>query len=66
MAAFILKKIKNSVIYYGRGFLMETKTWLVKAKNQKLITNEDSQILLKNLGLIHKKLNGYIMSISSK
>lgn len=56
-------KENKQFCYYGRGSLMETKTWLTKANNRKLILKEDFQLLLSNLELIHKKLNGYIKSI---
>lgn len=59
-------KENKQFCYYSRGSLMETKTWLVKVKRRKLITNEHSEGLLKDLELIHKKLNGYIKSIGNK
>jgi len=49
--------------YYARGSLFETKTWIEKSKNRKLITIDQYNELtseLKDLGI---KLNNYIKSI---
>ena len=46
--------------FYGRGSLLETKGWLQKSVRRNLISEEDHQILLADLEIIHKKLNGYI------
>lgn len=62
---FSFKEIKQ-FCYYSRGSLLETKTWLIKANNRKLIAYKDLLILLKDLETIHKKLNGYIKSIGDK
>ena len=59
-------KENKQFCYYSRGSLMETKTWITKAMNRKLIAEEDFQTLFTNLELIHKKYNGYIKSIGSK
>ena len=45
--------------FYGRGSLLETKGWLQKSVRRKLISEEDHQLLLTDLEIIHKKLNGY-------
>ena len=50
-------------LFYARGSLFETKTWLCKATQRKLINPEEFQGLenqIKNLGI---KLNHYIKSI---
>lgn len=52
--------------YYARGSLCETKTWLTKAKNRKLISVEELHLLLSELEILHIKLNSYIKSIGSK
>ena len=49
--------------YYSRGSLYETKTWLIKARQRDLITEEELDILLVDLENIAKKLNAYINSI---
>jgi four helix bundle protein len=46
--------------FYSRGSLIETKNWLQKSLRRNLISEEDHQILLTDLEIIHKKLNGYI------
>lgn len=49
--------------YYSRGSLYETKTWLTKANNRKLILDEEYNRFIKNIDFIGKKLNAYIKSI---
>lgn len=49
--------------FYGRGSIMETKTWLTKAKNRNLIDVIKYTALMRKLETTHKKLNGYIKSI---
>ncbi len=59
-------KENKQFCYYSRGSLMETKTWIIKANKRKLIKNDALQIIIKDLEVIHKKLNGYIKSIGNK
>jgi four helix bundle protein len=54
---------KKNFGYYSRGSLYETKTWIVKASNRKLITGSDFQEISSDLSTISKMLNGYIPSI---
>jgi len=49
--------------YYSRGSLYESKTWITKAYNRKLISNEDYQNFFKEIKNIGVKLNNYINSI---
>ena len=49
--------------YYSRGSLYESKTWLVKAKNRGLITNEKFSHYADQINIIGKMLNKYIKSI---
>lgn len=49
--------------YYSRGSILETKTWLNKAHNRKLITDEHFTTLITSLEKIHIKLNAYIKAI---
>ncbi len=49
--------------YYSRGSLYETKTWLTKAFNRKLITEEQFRLFTNNIDNIGIKLNNYINSI---
>jgi four helix bundle protein len=56
-------KENKQLCYYSRGSLFETKTWLTKAKNRKLISENQFEIFSKHIDLIGKKLNSYIKSI---
>jgi four helix bundle protein len=49
--------------YYSRGSLFETKTWLKKANNRKLISDEDFNSFDSDIDNIGIKLNNYIKSI---
>jgi len=49
--------------YYSRGSLYETKTWLTKAKNRKLISEERFISFVSEINQIGKMLNAYIKSI---
>jgi len=49
--------------YFAGGSLLETKTWLEKAKNRKLLSDDDYESISLDLEIIHKKLNAYICSI---
>ena len=59
-------KENKQFCYYSRGSLYETKTWLTKAKNRKLITADQSESFTKDIDLIGKKLNSYIKSIGKQ
>ena len=59
------KETKN-FSYYSRGSLYETKTWLVKAFNRKLISEDDHKSFQKEINIIGIKLNNYINSIGKK
>ncbi len=52
--------------YYSRGSLYETKTWLTKANNRKLITENEFNEFINNINIIGIKLNNYINSIGKK
>jgi four helix bundle protein len=56
------KEAKN-FSYYSRGSLFETKTWVTKAKNRHLISEQKADELLNMLDTIGIKLNNYINSI---
>jgi four helix bundle protein len=49
--------------YYSRGSLYETKTWITKAHNRKLINDSDFLFLSNDIDYIGKMLNNYIKSI---
>lgn len=59
-------KEEKQFSYYARGSLYETKTWLSKAKNRKLISDESFEKLSKELNDLAIKLNNYIKSIGKK
>ena len=56
------KEAKN-FSYYSRGSLYESKTWLTKANNRKLVTDENFERLIAEMDSIGVKLNNYINSI---
>ncbi len=51
--------------YYSRGSLFETKTWLRKANNRIMISQEEYDKFLPILETIGKMLNKYIKSIGA-
>ncbi len=56
-------KESKQFCYYSRGSLFETKTWLTKACNRKLITDIEFGEFRKEIRNISVKLNNYIKSI---
>ena len=50
--------------YYSRGSLFETKTWLTKAHNRKLLAGEDYDLFIGQINEIGIKLNNYIKTTS--
>jgi four helix bundle protein len=59
-------KENKQFCYYSRGSLFETKTWLTKAHNRKLMKAEEFHHFMKDLDTIGIKLNNYINSIGKK
>ena len=59
-------KENRQFCFYSRGSLLETKGWLLKARQRKLIDDKLCDELLVELEIIHKKLNAYIKSIGNK
>jgi four helix bundle protein len=53
-------------LYFSRGSLFETKTWLTKANNRKLINNEKYKQLLDAYNDLGIRLNNYIKAIGDK
>jgi len=53
-------------MFYSRGSLFETKTWLAKAKNRKIISEEYFNYELQKLEKLGVKLNNYISTLTSK
>ncbi len=56
---FFIKENIN-FCFYSRGSVLETKNWLNKCSRRNLLSKEESVLLLNELEIIHKKLNGYI------
>ena len=52
--------------YYARGSLSETKTWLRKAYNRKLLDQSTYHLFLEDIESISIKLNKYINSIGKQ
>lgn len=62
---FHFKDHKN-FLYFSRGSLSETKTWLTKAMTRKLISEEKFNDLMDRYNSLGIKLNNYINSIGNK
>ncbi len=56
-------KEKKNFSYYSRGLLFESKTWLTKAYNRKLLSEDDTKYFELQIKNISVKLNNYIKSI---
>lgn len=56
-------KDSKHFLYYSRGSLYETKTWLKKASNRNLISTTEFKDLEKEINVLGVKLNNYIKSI---
>lgn len=56
-------KDKKHYCYISRGYLLQTKGWLIKAKERELINDEKSDELIEFIEKIHRMLNAYIRSI---
>ena len=56
-------KDRRNFCYYGRGSIMETKTWAKKTVYRNLITVLEYQSLTEKLDFLHLRLNGYIKSL---
>ena len=59
-------KENKQFCYYSRGSLMETKTFLTKAKNRNLISDKEFDGTIEKLKTTHLKLNAYIKSIGKR
>jgi four helix bundle protein len=62
LGRYHFKEIKN-FSYYSRGSLFETKTWLTKALNRKLVDDTKMQVLLSDIDVIGRMINSYINSL---
>jgi four helix bundle protein len=59
-------KENKQFCYYSIGSLFETKTWITKASNRNLISQESYQSFISELETIGIKLNSYINSIGKQ
>ncbi|HKJ41044.1 MAG TPA: four helix bundle protein [Sunxiuqinia sp.] len=59
-------KDHKNFLYFSRGSLFETKTWLTKAFRRKLITEDQFNELIGKYNSLGIKLNNYINSIGPK
>jgi len=59
-------KENKQFCYYSRGSLYETKTWITKAYNRKLIKDDIFATFQNDINTIGIKLNNYINSIGKK
>jgi four helix bundle protein len=59
-------KENKQFVYYARGSLFETATWLRKAKNRRLVDQELFAALNEEIDTAAKLVNGYIRSIGNK
>jgi four helix bundle protein len=58
-------KDKKNFCYFARGSLLESKTWLKKSHNRKLVTDEVFAQIHDKLARCHFLLNQYIKSIGT-
>lgn len=49
--------------FYARGSLLETKSWIRKARARRLIDDNQFIQLMSDLEEIHRRLNGYIKAL---
>jgi len=59
-------KENRNFCYYARRSLLETKTWLSKARTRNLISEDEFSELIKDLDTLHYNLNRFIKSIGTK
>ena len=64
LSRFFVKEIRQFG-YYARGSLFETKTWLQKAFERKLISQDKFSELINELEIIGKMINTYIKSLGT-
>lgn len=59
-------KENRQFCFYSRGSILETKTWIKKAKKRNLITEQQYDQLFSKLEVVHIKLNAYVKFIGKK
>jgi four helix bundle protein len=59
-------KDRKNFMFYARGSHYETITWLTKAKNRKIISNEFFEGIIGKMEKLGVKMNNYINTLESK
>lgn len=59
-------KDRKNFMFYARGSHYETITWLTKAKNRKIISNEFFEGIIAKMEKLGVKMNNYINTLESK
>ena len=59
-------KDRKNFMFYARGSHYETITWLTKARNRKIISNEFFEGIIAKMEKLGVKMNNYINSLESK
>ena len=59
-------KDRKNFMFYARGSHYETITWLTKARNRKIISNEFFEGIIAKMEKLGIKMNNYISPLESK
>ncbi len=59
-------KDRKNIMFYARGSHYETITWLTKARNRKIISNEFFEGIITKMEKLGVKMNNYINTLESK
>lgn len=59
-------KDRKNFMFYARGSHYETITWLTKARNRKIISNEFFDGIIAKMEKLGVKMNNYINTLESK
>lgn len=56
---------RRQFMYYSRGSIQESITWITKARNRGFIADEQAADYIRKLHTIRRMLNGYIRSLGN-
>ncbi len=59
-------KDRKNFMFYARGSHYETITWLTKARNRKVISNDFFEGIITKMEKLGVKMNNYINTLESK
>ncbi len=59
-------KDRRNFMFYARGSHYETITWLTKARNRKIISNDFYEGIIVKMEKLGVKMNNYINTLESK